>query len=77
MTEAYKRVKEDNAKLRAKVERLTAALRQALRQWHMYAESVEHSDERFDLAQEKSPEGDLYRQGLAALGDEQSPGETK
>ncbi len=46
--------------LRATEARLRAALKQALRQWNMYAEMVERND-GFDLATEKSPEAEMYR----------------
>jgi hypothetical protein len=42
--------------------KLEAALKQALRQWHMYAEMV---DDGVDLDIEKSPEGDMYRAAKA------------
>ena len=44
--------------------KLEMALKQALRQWHMYAEMVERVD-GFDLDTEKSPEGDIYRAAKA------------
>jgi hypothetical protein len=45
---------------------LRDALKQALRQWEMYAEMSEARDE-FDFKSEKSPEADLYRDGLALV----------
>jgi hypothetical protein len=49
--------------------RLRAHLKQALGQWSMYAEMIECND-GFDLATEKSPEGDMYRAAHAAAFDE-------
>lgn len=46
---------------------LRGALDQALRQWNMYADMVERND-GFNLATEKSPEGDMYRRAREALG---------
>ena len=42
------------------IDRLREALCTAMRQWKFYSEMVERVDD-FDLAIEKSPEGDLYR----------------
>jgi hypothetical protein len=47
---------------------LRAALRQALRQWEMYADMVEQRDD-FDLKNEKSPEADMYRAAYALAHD--------
>jgi hypothetical protein len=44
------------------IDSLRDALKQALRQWKMYAEMVEDGYfDSFDLGKEKSPEADLYR----------------
>jgi hypothetical protein len=50
----------------AEIDRLRAALKQALRQWEMYAETVEARDE-FDFKTEQSPEADMYRAALALV----------
>jgi hypothetical protein len=57
-----------NARLIAAAPDLLSHLKQALRQWAMYAEIVEGSShDDFNLATEKSPEGDLYRAALAVI----------
>lgn len=48
------------------IERLRVALKQALRQWDMYAEMVERND-GFSLKTEKSSEGEIYRAAMALI----------
>jgi hypothetical protein len=43
---------------------LLAHLKQALRQWHMYAEMVENPND-CDLITEQTPEGEMYREAIA------------
>lgn len=69
----------DCAKIADHIERLRAGLKEALGQWALYADMVE-ANEGFDLAKEKSPEGDKYRRlkGLTDGTNEQStPGANK
>jgi hypothetical protein len=63
------RLAERCARAEIQIDRLRTQLKQALRQWSMYAEMVENND-GFDLATEKSPEGDMYRAAHAAAFDE-------
>ena len=61
---------DDLERAETKIERLRAALKQALRQWSMYAEMVEGSDRDFALETEKSAEGDMYRAAVALANEE-------
>ena len=49
---------------------LRADLKQALRQWAMYAEMVERND-GFEFEKEKSPEADMYRAIKARISEQE------
>ena len=57
----------DGQRKDAEIARLRETLKQALRQWKMYSEFAERGDDLngFNLADEKSLEGDMYRAAYA------------
>lgn len=67
-------VSEEDMALIAAAPDLLKHLKQALRQWAMYAEMVEQPvDDSWDLRHEETPEGALYREALAAVSKAETP----